>query len=41
MDDQEEFQATITMEFGEGNLNTGPIYRKCYSIHKGQKIVQF
>tara|TARA_B110000971_G_C19504422_1_gene274608 strand:+ start:53 stop:259 length:207 start_codon:yes stop_codon:yes gene_type:complete len=23
--DQEEVQATITMEFGEGNLNTGPI----------------
>ena len=23
--DQEEVQATITMEFGKGNLNTGPI----------------
>ena len=39
--DHEEVQATITMEFGEGNLNTGPICRKCYSIHKGPRIAQF
>ena len=39
--DQEEVQATITMEFGEGNLNTGPICRKCYSTHKGPRIEQF
>ena len=39
--DQEEVQATITMEFGEGNLNTGPICRKCYSIHRGPRIAQF
>jgi len=37
----EQVQATITMEFGEGNLNSGPICRKCYSIHKGPKIAQF
>ena len=39
--DHEEVQATITMEFGEGNLNTGPICRKCYSTHKGPRIAQF
>ena len=39
--DHEQVQATITMEFGEGNLNTGPICRKCYSIHKGPRIEQF
>ena len=39
--DQEEVQATITMEFGEGNLNTGPICRKCYSIHRGPRIAEF
>ena len=27
--DHEEAQATITMEFGEGNYNTGSICRKC------------
>ena len=27
--DQEEVQATITMEFGEGNYNTGPICKRC------------
>ena len=37
----EEVQATITMEFGEGNYNTGPICRKCYSTNRGPKIVQF
>jgi hypothetical protein len=39
--DHEQVQATITMEFGEGNLNSGPICRKCYSIHKGPRIAQF
>ena len=39
--DQEEAQATTTMGFGEGNLNTGSICRKCYSIHKGPKIALF
>jgi len=39
--DTEEVQATITMEFGEGNLNTGPICRKCYSIHRGPRIAEF
>lgn len=32
--DHEQAQARITMEFGEGNLNTGPICTKCYSIHQ-------
>ena len=39
--DHERVQATITMEFGEGNYNTGPICRKCYSTHKGPRIAQF
>ena len=37
----EEVQATITMEFGEGNYNTGPICRKFYSTNWGPRIVQF
>ena len=39
--DHEEVQASITMEFGEGNYSTGPICRKCYAIHRGPKIAQF
>ena len=39
--DHEQVQARITMEFGEGNLNTGPICRKCYQIHKGPRIAEF
>ena len=39
--DQEEVQARITMEFGEGNNSSGPICRKCYSSCKGPKIAQF
>ena len=39
--DQEEVQARITMEFGEGNYSSGPICRKCYSSCKGPKIAQF
>jgi len=39
--DHEQVQARITMEFGEGNYNSGPICRKCYSIHRGPRIAQF
>jgi len=39
--DHERVQATITMEFGEGNYNSGPICRKCYSTNRGPKIAQF
>ena len=39
--DHERVQATITMEFGEGNYSTGPICRKCYQIHRGPRIAQF
>ena len=39
--DHEEVQATITMEFGEGNYNTGPICRKCYSSCKSPRIARF
>ena len=39
--DYEQVQATITMEFGEGNYNSGPICRKCYLIHRGPRIAQF
>jgi len=39
--DHEQVQATITMEFGEGNLNSGPICRKCYSTYRGPRIAQF
>ena len=39
--DQEQVQATITMEFGEGNLNSGPIGQKCYSTNQRLRIAQF
>jgi hypothetical protein len=39
--DQEEVQATITMEFGEGNYNTGPICRKCYILHRAPRVARF
>ena len=39
--DHERVQATITMEFGEGNYNSGPICRKCYSTNRGPRIAQF
>jgi len=39
--DHEEVQATITMEFGEGNYNSGPICRKCYSSCKGPQVAEF
>ena len=38
--DHEQVQARITMEFGEGNYNSGPICRKCYSIHRGPRIAE-
>ena len=36
----EQVHSQIKMEY-EGNLNTGPICRKCYSIHRGPRIAQF
>jgi hypothetical protein len=36
----EQVHTQITMEY-EGSLNSGPICRKCYSIHKGPRIAQF
>ena len=38
--DQAEVQATITMEFGEGNYNTGPICKKCYRVNHGPRTIQ-
>ena len=39
--DQAEVQAQITMEFGEGNFNTGPICKKCYRVNRGPRTMQF
>ena len=39
--DHEQVQARITMEFGEGNYNTGPICRKCYILHRAPRIARF
>ena len=39
--DHEEVQATITMEFGEGNYNTGSICRKCYILHRAPRVARF
>ena len=39
--DHEEVQARITMEFGEGNYNTGPICRKCYILHRAPRVAKF
>ena len=39
--DHEQVQATITMEFGEGNYNTGPICRKCYILHRAPRVARF
>ncbi len=36
----EQVHTQITTEY-EGSLNTGPICRKCYSIHRGPRIAQF
>ena len=38
--DHEEVQAQITMEFGEGNYNTGPICKDCYLVNRGPRIIQ-
>ena len=39
--DHEQVHTQITMEFGEGNLNTGPICKKCYASNHGPRIAQF
>ena len=39
--DYEEVQATITMEFGEGNYNTGSVCRKCYIQHRASRVAKF
>ena len=36
----EKVHSQIKMEY-EGSFITGPICRKCYSIHKGPRIAQF
>lgn len=36
----EQVHSHIKMEY-EGNLNTGPICRKCYSTNRGPRIAQF
>ena len=33
-----QVKTTITMEFGEGNYNSGPICVKCYSSYVFNKI---
>ncbi len=38
--DQAEVQAQITMEFGEGNYNTGPICKRCYASNQGPRTIQ-
>jgi len=30
-----EVKTTMTIEFGEGNYNTGPICRDCYRVNHG------
>ena len=35
-----EVKTTMTMEFGEGNYNTGPICKDCYSANRGPRIIQ-
>ena len=39
--DHEQVQTTITMEFGEGNYNTGPICKSCYSSYRTEIHAQF
>ena len=36
----EQVHTQITTEY-EGNLNSGPICRKCYSTNKGPQVAQF
>ena len=38
--DTEEVQATITMEFGEANYNSGPICKRCYASNNGPRTIQ-
>ena len=38
--DQAEVQAQITMEFGEGNYNTGPICKDCWISNHEPKTIQ-
>ena len=35
-----EVKTTMTMEFGEGNYNTGPICKKCYRVNYGPRTIQ-
>ena len=39
--DNKEVQARITMEYGEGNYNTGAICRKCYILHRAPRVAKF
>ena len=34
-----EVKTTMTIEFGEGNYNTGPICKKCYRVNHGPGII--
>ena len=34
-----EVKTTMTMEFGEGNYNTGPICKDCYLANHGPRII--
>ena len=36
----QEIKTTITMEFGEGNYNTGPICKPCYNSYRPVRQVQ-
>ena len=38
--DQAEVRAQITMEFGEGNYNTGPICKDCWISNHEPKTIQ-
>ena len=35
---EKRIRATITMEFGEGNFNHGPICYDCYNSYQAEKI---
>ena len=36
----QEVKTTITMEFGEGNYNTGPICKPCYNSYRQITVAQ-
>ena len=38
--DQAEVRSQITMEFGEGNYNTGPICKDCWISNHEPKTIQ-